>query len=453
MKRCLGPCCGLVDEAGYAALVRGTSLFLRGRSDELSRELEARMQAASEQMRFEEAARLRDQVTAVERTVERQQIVGERRSERDVFGLAQRGGDVEVCVLHVREGRVVGTEGYALEGIAIEEGELLGSLLGQYYAVSSGRGIPREILTPVTADAADALASWLGERAAHRVRLRAPHRGPARELVAMARENAELSLGRRLDARESIEATLAELQQQLGLSRLPRRIEGYDISTHHGALSVGSRVVFADGQPLRAEYRRYRIREAAPGDDYACLREVMARRLARAESEPLPDLLLVDGGRGQLAVLRAALADAGAEVDAISLAKERDEASPSPRVKRSGGLKAERIFVPERKDPVSLPASSRALLLLQRVRDESHRFAIDFQRSLRSKAHLASVLEELPGIGPGKRSALLKHLGSLKAVREASVAELAAVPGVSARDAEMLHRFFTALSAERVPSD
>jgi excinuclease ABC subunit C len=269
----------------------------------------------------------------------------------------------------------------------------------------------------------------------------------------MARENAELSLGRRLDARESIEATLAELQQQLGLSRLPRRIEGYDISTHHGALSVGSRVVFADGQPLRAEYRRYRIREAAPGDDYACLREVMARRLARAESEPLPDLLLVDGGRGQLAVLRAALADAGAEVDAISLAKERDEASPSPRVKRSGGLKAERIFVPERKDPVSLPASSRALLLLQRVRDESHRFAIDFQRSLRSKAHLASVLEELPGIGPGKRSALLKHLGSLKAVREASVAELAAVPGVSARDAEMLHRFFTALSAERVPSD
>jgi len=353
----------------------------------------------------------------------------------------------------VREGRVVGTEGYALAGIAIEEGELLSSLLGQYYAVSAGRGIPREVLTPVAADEAETLEAWLGERAEHRVRLRAPARGPARDLVGMARRNAELSLDRRLDARDSIEATLAELQQQLGLSRLPRRIEGYDISTHHGALSVGSRVVFADGQPLRAEYRRYRIREAAPGDDYACLREVMTRRLARAESEPLPDLLLVDGGRGQLAVLRAALADAGIEVDAISLAKERDEASPSPRVKRSGGLKAERVFVPERKDPVSLPASSRALLLLQRVRDESHRFAIEFQRSLRSRAHLASVLEELPGIGPGKRSALLKHLGSLKAVREASEETLAAVPGVSARDARMLHRFFAALSGERAGSD
>ncbi len=449
MKRCLGPCCGLVDEAGYAALVRGTSLFLRGRSDELSRELEARMQAAAEHMRFEEAARLRDQRTAVERTVERQQIVYARRSERDVFGLAQRGGDVEICVLHVREGRVIGTEGYALEGVAAPEGEVIGSLLGQYYAVSGGRGIPREILTPVAADQTDTLEAWLGERAEHRVRLRAPRRGAARELVAMARENAEVSLGRRLDARESIETTLAELQQQLGLSRLPRRIEGYDISTHHGALSVGSRVVFEAGQPLRADYRRYRIREAALGDDYACLREVMTRRLARADSEPLPDLLLVDGGRGQLAVLRAALVDAGVAVAAISLATERDEASPSPRVKRSGGLKAERVFVPERKDPIWLSASSRALLLLQRIRDESHRFAIEFQRNLRSKAHLGSVLEELPGIGPGKRAALLKQLGSLKAVREASEAELAAVPGISARDAQTLHHYFAALSAER----
>jgi excinuclease ABC subunit C len=449
MKRCLGPCCGLVDEANYAALVRGTSLFLRGRSDELSRELESRMRAASEALRFEEAARLRDQVNAVERTVERQQIVGAPRSERDAFGLARRGGDVEICVLHVREGRVVGTESHALEAVALEEGELLGSLLGQYYAVSGGRSIPREVLTPVRPEEAPALEAWLGERVGRRVRLRAPKRGPARELVAMACENAELALARRLDARESLEATLAELQQELGLSRMPRRIEGYDISTHHGALSVGSRVVFEQGRPLRAEYRRYRIREAAQGDDYACLREVMTRRLARADSEPLPDLLLVDGGRGQLAVVRAALADAGVTLDAVSLAKERDEASPSLRVRRSGGLKAERVFLPDRKDPVSLPTRSRALLLLQRVRDESHRFAIEFQRSLRSKAHLASVLEELPGIGPGKRSALLKHFGSLRNVREASEAELRAVQGISSRDASLLHRFFAGVAAER----
>jgi excinuclease ABC subunit C len=173
-------------------------------------------------------------------------------------------------------------------------------------------------------------------------------------------------------------------------------------------------VVFRDGQPSKAEYRRYRIREAAPDDDLACLREVLSRRLQRVESEPLPDLMLVDGGKGQLSVLAAALADAGLETDAISLAKERDLQSPSPRVRRSGGLKSERVFVPNRRDPISLPASSRALLLLQRIRDESHRFAIEFQRGLRSRAGLVSILEEIPGIGPGKRRALLRELGSLR---------------------------------------
>ena len=384
--------------------------------------------------------------------MERQQIVAERKSERDVFGVSRRGGDVEVCVLHVREGRVVGTEGYALTGVAVDDGELVSSLLGQYYDVAAGRAIPREVLTPVAADETGAIASWLGERADHKVAVRAPQRGASRELLAMAHANADLALTRRLDARESVEASLADLQERLGLSRLPRRIEGYDISTLHGTLTVGSRVAFEDGKPDKQGYRRYRIRDAAPGDDYASLREVIQRRVARRESEPLPDLLLVDGGKGQLAVACAALADAGVEQDVISLAKERDALSPSPRVRRSGGLKAERIFLPGRKDPVSLPSSSRALLLLQRVRDESHRFAIEFQRALRSKTHLSSILEELPGIGPGKRAALLKQLGSLKAVREASEAELAAVPGISARDAATVRRFFEAAAAEsRVP--
>jgi len=448
MKRCLAPCVGLVTPEAYAELARGTALFLRGRSDELTRELERRMQGASEAMRFEEAARLRDQLTAVERTVERQQIVTERRSDRDVFGVSRRGGDVDVCVLHVREGRVVGTEGYALAGVAVDDGELMGSLLGQYYDTGAGRAIPREVLTSVPADDAGALAAWLGERAERRVAVRAPSRGPARDLLAMADTNAELSLTRRLEARESVEAALTELQERLGLSRLPRRIEGYDISTLHGTLTVGSRVAFENGRPDKSGYRRYRIREADPGDDYAALREVIRRRVGRRESEPLPDLLLIDGGKGQLAVACAVLADTGIEQDVVSLAKERDLSSPSLRVRRSGGLKAERIFLPGRKDPVSLPSSSRALLVLQRVRDESHRFAIEFQRSLRSRAHLSSILEELPGIGPGKRAALLKRLGSLKGVREASEETLRSVPGVSARDAATLRRFFDAARAE-----
>ncbi len=240
-----------------------------------------------------------------------------------------------------------------------------------------------------------------------------------------------------------------ELRERLALSTLPRRIECYDVSNLNGVLPVASRVVFEDGKPQKSGYRRYRIREAAGGDDFACLREALRRRVARLETEPLPDLLMVDGGKGQLSVASAVLRDAGLSVDVIGLAKERDEGSAAARVRRSGGLKAERVFLPGRKDPVLLPPSSRGMLQLQRIRDESHRFAIEFQRSLRRRAGMTSILEELPGIGPGKRRALLRELGSLRAVREASPEALAAVPGISARDAAVIHGFFHAPDQER----
>jgi excinuclease ABC subunit C len=448
MKRCAGPCCGLVDAASYAELVEGTALFLRGRSDELVAELSARMARAAESQRFEDAARIRDQLAAVERTVERQQIVAERAIDRDVFAMARSGGDVEVQVLHVRDGRVVGTQGYPLAGVEIDDGDVIGSFLGQYYGRPADRPVPGEVLTAAPLEDDGALEALLAERASRRVAVRSPKRGAGRELVALAAANAELGLARRLEANESVEAALAELRERLSLRALPRRIEGYDVSTLHGTLTVASRVVFEDGRPAKQQYRRYRIKEAPPDDDYACLREVMTRRLARADTDPLPDLLMVDGGKGQLGVVSAALSDAGVELDAIGLAKQRDGDAPAPRVRRSSGLKAERVFLPQRKDPVNLPASSRGLLLLQRVRDESHRFAIEFQRALRSKQNFASILEELPGIGPTKRRALLRHLGSLRAVRAASEAELLAVPGISARDAATLRRFFDAAGRE-----
>jgi excinuclease ABC subunit C len=451
MRRCLGPCCGLVDEASYAELVEGTVLFLRGRSSELRADLSRRMEQAAGEERFEDAARLRDRIAAVDRTVERQQIVGERPVDRDVFGLARRGGEVELQVLLVREGRVVGADSYGFSDVRLDDGEVVGSFLGQYYAPEKARPLPKEVLVPVDIEDGAALEGVLGEQAGRRVAVRRPQRGALVELVAMAGTNALHALTQRLDARESIDAALEELRDRLGLRELPRRIEGYDISTLQGTLTVGSRVVFDDGQPVSADYRRYRIREAAADDDYACLREVLERRLVRAAVDPLPDLLMVDGGKGQLAVLQAALRDAGQQVDALSLAKERDEESAGLRVRRSGGLKAERVFLPERKDAVLLPPSSRGLLLLQRVRDESHRFAIAFQRELRSRRNLASVLEELPGIGPTKRKALLRGLGSLRAVRSASEAELAAVPGISARDAAAIQRFLRALDAPELP--
>ena len=442
MKRCLGPCCDLVSEADYAELVRGTTLFLRGRSDELATHLTERMHEAGEHERFEEAARLRDQIASVKNSLERQSIVSDQLVDRDVFGLVRDGGEVEVQVLHVREGRVIGTQGYSFSNVRVDDGEVMSSFLGQYYGVGQGRQIPAEVVAPMKIADDGGLEALLRDRIGKKVAFRVPRRGPLRELLAFATANAEVGLSRRLEARESVDAALAELRERLGLSEVPRRIECYDVSTFRGSIAVASGVVFQDGAPCKADYRRYRIREAAADDDLACLREVFERRFARAGAEPLPDLLMVDGGRGQLAVLVAALRDAGLQRDAIALSKERDLESPSPRVRRSGGLKSERIFTPARLDPVMLAPNSRGLLLLQHVRDESHRFAIDFQRKLRAKAGMTSILEELPGIGPTKRRALLRELGSLRAVRNASRAELQAVRGISARDAATVYRFF-----------
>jgi len=446
MKRCLGPCCDLVGEESYAELVDGTTLFLRGRSDELADELNERMRRAAREERFEDAARLRNQIAAVEGMVERQQIVGERPVDRDVFGLARSGGEVEVRVLHVREGRVVGAQGYGFSDVRVDDGDVMSSFLGQYFAPEQGREIPTEVLTSAPFEDDGALQALFADQARRKVALRAPRRGALAELVGMATANAELGLAQRLEARGSLEGAIEELRRRLRLARPPRRIEGYDVSSFHGTLAVASRVVFEAGQPVKAGYRRYKIREAAPDDDYACLREVMQRRVQKRASEPLPDLIVVDGGKGQLGVVTAVLRDAGLEVECLGLAKERDEQSATPRVRRSGGLKAERVFRPGRKDPVLLYPNSRGLLLLQRIRDESHRFAIEIQRSLRSKLGLTSILEELPGIGPGKRRALLKQHGSLRALRGATQAELAATPGVSAQDAALIRRFFDAVA-------
>ncbi len=447
MKRCLGPCCDLTDAEAYAEQVRGTILFLRGKSRELMESIEREMAEASSEERFEDAARLRDRIQAVERTIESQQIVTEAGGDRDVFALAREGGEVEVQVLHVREGRVIGARDFGFSNVRLDDGDVMGSFLGQFYGSGEGHAPPREILTSVDFEDEGALESLWRERFERAVQVRRAQRGVGRKLLEIAERNAALSLSTRLAARESVETALDELEERCGLGRRPSRIECYDVSNLQGTLAVASRVVFADGQPIKKDYRRYRIREADAGDDYGCLREVLDRRLRRVGSEPLPDLLMVDGGRGQVGVVSAALADAELEVDVLGISKERDEESPGLRVKRSGGLKAERLFRPGRRNPILLSPSSRGLLLLQRIRDESHRFAIEFQRELRSKRNLTSILEELPGIGPGKRRALLRHFGSLRGVRHASLEALAAVPGLSRRDAERVHGFFEALEA------
>ena len=451
MKRCAAPCCDRIDEAGYNELVMGTLLFLRGRSAELMNSLNERMEKASAEENFEEAARVRDRIAGVERTLEHQRIIVEQPVDRDVFGLAQEGGDAEMQVFHVREGRVIGAEDFAFSDLRLDPGAVVSSFLGQYYGEEFGRRIPSEILTPTAVEDAEALLGMLCDRAERPVRLKAPKRGDLKTLVQMAIDNAEVALERRLRARTSVEGALEEIRKRCDLTALPRRIECYDVSNLQGTLAVASRVVFEDGVPVKSDYRRYRIRRAQAGDDYDCLREVLQRRMSRIVQEPLPDLLMVDGGRGQLGVLIAVLGDIGLELDTLGLSKERDGEGPKARVKRGGGLKAERIFRPGRANPIMLHPGSRGLLLLQRVRDESHRFAIEFQRKLRSKVNFTSILQELPGIGPVKRKALLKALGSLTRIREASREELANVPGVSGSDAEMIFDFFAALRSQPKP--
>jgi excinuclease ABC subunit C len=345
---------------------------------------------------------------------------------------------------------VIGARDFPFSNVQLDDAEVMGSFLGQFYGSGEGHAPPREVLTSVDFEDEGALPALWRERFDQAVTIRRPQRGGGKRLVEIAERNAALSLATRLAARESVATALDELQERCRLTRPPRRIECYDVSNLQGSLAVASRVCFEDGEPVKRDYRRYRIREAEAGDDYACLREVLDRRLRRVQVEPLPDLLMVDGGRGQVGVVMAALEDAGfegAELDVLGISKERDEQSPSLRVKRSGGLKAERLFRPGRANPILLPPSSRGMLLLQRIRDESHRFAIEFQRELRSKLNLTSILEELPGIGPGKRRALLKHLGSLRSVRNASLESLQGVPGISERDAHAIRRFFDALTA------
>ncbi len=306
MKRCLGPCVGLAEPQAYAEQVAGTILFLRGKSRELVENIEREMAEAAAEERFEDAGRLRDRIQAVERTIESQQIVTEAGLDRDVFAIAREGGEVEVQVLHVREGRVIGARGFPFSNVRIDDDEVMSSFLGQFYGSGEGHAPPREVLTSTDFEDEGALVElWRGNASTRPSRFGDAQRGGGRRLVEIAERNAALALATRLAARESVDTALQELEERCRLSVRPHRIECYDVSNLQGTLAVASRVTFEDGEPVKKDYRRYRIKEAEAGDDYGCMREVLDRRLARVDTEPLPDLLMVDGGRGQVGVVMA----------------------------------------------------------------------------------------------------------------------------------------------------
>jgi len=437
--QCSAPCHGKIDHAGYRRLVDGVVALLTGREEEVVHELRAQMEQASAALNFEEAALRRDQIRAIGEMVERQKVVDVAGGDRDVFGLHREGGSVEIAVIYVRGGKVTGRSSFGLEWRAVEE-ELLSDFLREFY----GREvmIPGRILLPLLPEDHHALQEWLAEKRGRRVELLAPQRGDALRLVEMAGQNAREARRARGDRAKERFGVLRSVAEHLHLPHLPRRIECFDISNVQGDQSVGSMAVLVDGEAANREYRRYRIRTVAGADDYASLREVLSRRLERGEQEGgLPDMILIDGGKGQLGVAMQLLSDLGLQgrIGVAGIAKSRVVRNVRGKaVERS----EERFFLPGRKNPVVFRAGSPELFLLERLRDEAHRFAITYHRQLRRQSTLRSGLEEIPGVGPGRRKALLKHFGSLKKVRGASLAELRAMPGLPERVARDIHSYF-----------
>ncbi len=468
IKRCPAPCVIDIDKAWYGEQVRSVALFLEGRHDELSGELTQRMQGASRAMEFELAAIYRDQLRAVEAVREGQRVVAMKDVDQDVIGLYREGSLVEILVLEVRSGRVNDTASFSLRGVELPDDEVLAGFLNQYYAGQESLAtlIPDEILVSLLPDGALGVAEWLGELRGKKVLLFVPQRGPKVDLLAMATENAAHAFREKQRSSDDIESRLEELRSRLRLPSLPHRIECCDISHLGGGDTVGSIVSLLDGQLDKKHYRSFHVKTVADGDDYAAMYEVLGRRFRRGrtarleataveealasdpESEPepgeksavkpgqewdLPDLFVVDGGRGQLGVALQAARDLGLhDLPIVGLAKERETVT--------GEKMVDRVYLPGQKNGIPLRSTSSALFFLARARDEAHRFANHMRKKLGKARRLRSDIDDVPGIGAEVKKALLRELGSMVGIREATDEKILAVTGVTKRHLTALRK-------------
>jgi excinuclease ABC subunit C len=439
IKRCPGPCERRIGADDYRARIHEVALFMEGRSDVLVRELHERMEGAADKLDFENAARYRDQLQSIEKIADRQKVLTHSRDDHDLIAYARRGGEVYVEIAYVRNGKMVGHDGHPLDGAGdATEAELLRGFVLQYYA--SATHVPRTLILPGTLDEMELMSGWLSQRRGGPVTIEVPQRGRKRALVTQLAETAAQELEQlRIQAdydKSRTEPMLAALAEALDLESPPKRIECYDISNIQGDSAVGAMVVFEDGRPRSDHYRHFRIKFVPGPNDFAMLQEVLRRRLERLESAQRredadivgdrsftsrPDLILIDGGKGQLSAALEVLESAGyADIPTFALAKEREE-----------------IFAPGRAEPIVQERNSPGMFLVQRIRDEAHRFAITHHRKVRSKKALTSPLDSVEGIGPTRKRALLRHFGSVQAIREAPVEDIVAL-GVPERLARRL---------------
>jgi excinuclease ABC subunit C len=538
IKRCPGPCVLPVSREAYGEQVRDVRLFLDGKSEQLFERLTVRMKTAAAATEFEIAAEIRDQIRALETTLEEQRVVSGDFADQDVIGFHREGIALEIAVMSIRAGKLTGNRNFSFTNQEFPDAELLSSFVGLYYDM--GAPPPDEVLLPLEIEDAALKAEWLTEKRAaaataarrKKVEVAVPQRGDRRRLVELANKNAAASFATRRNARADSEIALGKLQKRLKLAKPPRVIECYDVSHIQGFATVASMVVFVDGRPDKARYRTYKVRApAATGatrhnDDFASMYEVLSRRFRRAREAQaagesgstwlLPDLIVVDGGKGQLAMALAAARDvgipvgAGAELSIVALAKERDEppdaalanlpeegggapdtreatgesaapaepAAPAapgepaapeavPPVPAKGKGKRrpahaakdqpekrpDRVFLPQAKDAIPIRANSAEMFVLQQLRDEAHRFAVSFHRGQRRRLTLRSSLAAIPGIGATRQRQLLRHFGSVKRVREASVHDLAAVPGMTRSAAEAVFAHWARQPVEPSPAD
>ncbi|MBC8336322.1 MAG: excinuclease ABC subunit UvrC [Anaerolineales bacterium] len=443
IKLCTAPCIGAVNQSEYRQMIADLGDFLNGRTGPIVKRLQAEMAKASEDLRFEKAAALRDQLNAIEKVVEKQKVITKKQIDSDVIAMARTDGDACVQIFFIRSGKMVGREYFMLEGTEdSKDSDVVAQFVKQFY--TDAANVPAEVLLPKEIEEAQIIKQWLNtKRGGRKVEMRVPRRGQSRQLVQMATENAAETL-KSLRAQwqadtHKQEQSLAELQEAFQLKTPPNRIECYDISNTQGVATVGSMVVFTQGVPDKKLYRRFNIRSVTGPDDFASMEEALTRRFKRWQSaqemaaQPkskkeasfsfLPDLLIVDGGKGQLSRAVQVLEGfgLGEKIPVVGLAKREEE-----------------IFFPYQSEGILLPRHSQGLYLIQRIRDEAHRFAITAHRKQRNKIGMASVLDIIPGIGPARRKSLLQHFGSLDKIRAASMDELAAVSGITVALAETI---------------
>ena len=432
MGRCLAPCAGLVSTKDYSEVVEDVSLFLKGKNTTLIKNLKTKMDAASHETRYEEAAVIRDKIAAVQTVLDKQKIISTSLEDQDVIAYCSEKEQAIAQVLIIRSGKMLGEKIFQLKSLnEMKEEETLSSFLKQYYSEESL--LPAEILLPHSIEDIDLIENWLSEKKGKRLRLEVPVKGKKKNLVRMAEENASFAMRMEQDKGEVGTRSLEELQTALGLKHFPKIIEGFDLSNIFGSHAVGSMVVFENAFAEKSKYRRYKIETVKGIDDYAMLREVMTRRYIRLikENSSLPNLILIDGGKGHLNAAYDVL-------DGLDLIDRVDLACIA-KGKFRNNLATDEVYLPYKKIPVLFSDSSPSRFLMQRIRDEAHRFAITYHRRLRSKSTMESPLELIPGIGKKRRLMLLKQFGSFENILKASLEELMALQGITKSLAEKIH--------------